>query len=109
MYVRYWFSEVVVSLAGPPLSPDSKALRSESDIFAMRAKGLCGMDPGPVRLRMVTLSASPMGDWLYGVRKRLILVRSLIFSTFVMLRFTALTSGDLGNSDLALLFGPSKI
>ena len=96
MDVRYRISGVVVSLtgsaalAGPPLSPDSKALRSESDISATRAKGLCGVDPGPVRLRMVILSASRMGDWLYGVRKRLVLVRSLIFSTLAMLRFTAL-------------------
>ena len=95
--VRYWILGDVVSLAGsaalagPPLPPDSKALRSESDIFATRAKGSCGVDPGPVRLRMVTLSASPMGDWLYGVRNRLVFSRSLMSSTFAMLRFIALT------------------
>ena len=48
------------------------------------------MDPGPVRLRIVALSVSPMGDSLYGVRKRLVLVRSLMLSTFAMLRFIAL-------------------
>jgi hypothetical protein len=52
-------------LVSPPLLPDSKALRSESDIFATSsAKGSCGVDPGPVQLRMETLSASAMGDWL---------------------------------------------
>ena len=97
MDVRYRiFGDVVslagsAALAGPPLPPDSKALRSESDIFATRAKGSCGVDPGPVRLRMITLSASPMGDWLYGVRNRLVFSRSLMSSTFAMLRFIALT------------------
>jgi hypothetical protein len=79
------------ALASPLLSPDSKALRSESDIFATSARGSCGVEPGPVRLRIVTLSASAMGDWLYGVRKRLVLVGSLMSSTFAMLRFTVLT------------------
>ena len=59
--------------------------------FATRARGSCGVDPSPVRLRIVTLSASPMGDWLYGVRKRLAPVRSSMFSAFAMLCFTALT------------------
>jgi hypothetical protein len=95
MDVRYRISGVAVSsgsaaLASPPLPPDSKALRSESNIFATRARGSCGVDPMPVRLRIVTLSASPMGAWLYGVRKRLVLVRSLMFSTFAMLCFTDL-------------------
>ena len=85
-----WFVSDSAALASPFLPPDSKALRSESDIFATRAKGSCGMDPGPVRWKIVTLSASPMGDWLHGVRKRLVLVGSWIFSTFAMLRFTAL-------------------
>ena len=68
MDVRYRiFGDVVslagsAALAGPPLPLDSKALRSESDIFATRAKGSCGVDPGPVRLRMVILTALPMGD-----------------------------------------------
>ena len=44
------------------------------------------MDPGPV----VTFSVSSIGAWLYGVRKRLALSRSLMFSTFAMLRFTVL-------------------
>ena len=97
MDVRYRISGVAVSLAdsaalaGPPLPPDSKAVRSESDIFATRARGSCGLDPGPVRSKIVTLSASSMGDWLYGVRKRLVFVRSLMFSTFAMLRFKPLT------------------
>ena len=94
MDVRYWISGSVVlsgssALASPPLLPsDSKALRSESDIFATSARGSCGVDPGPVRLRIATLSVSPIGDWLYGVRKRLVLVGSLMHSTFAMLRFT---------------------
>ena len=78
------------ALASPPPPPDSKALRSESDIFATSAKGPCGVEPGPVRLRMGTLSSSTMGDWLYGVRKRLVLVRSSMFSIFAMQRLTAL-------------------
>ena len=91
MDVRYW---IVVSgsaeLASPPLPLDSKALRSESDIFAIRARGSCGVDPGPVRLRILTLSASLMGDWLYGVRKRLVLVGSLMSSILAILRFIVL-------------------
>ena len=94
MDVQYRISGGVVSssaaLASPPLRPDSKALRSESDIFATRARGSCGVDPGPVRLRIVTLSASPMGDWLYGVRKRLVLVLFLMFSIFEILRLKVL-------------------
>ena len=94
MDVRYRISGGVASgssvLTIPPLPSDSKAFRSESDIFATSAKGSCGVDPKLVRLRMVTLSASPKGDWLHSVRKRLVLVRSLIFSTFAMLCFTAL-------------------
>ena len=78
------------AIASPSLRPDSKALRSESDILATRARGSCGVDPGPVRLRIVILPSSPMGDWLYAVRKRLMLVRSLMSSTFAMVCFTAL-------------------
>ena len=83
-------SGVVVSdsaaLSSPPLPSDSKALPG---IFATKARGSCGMDPGP--LAIVTLSASPIGDWLYGVRKRLMFViRSLMFSAFAMLSFIAL-------------------
>ena len=78
------------ALVRSPLLLDSKVLRSKSDIFATSAKGSSEVDPGPVRLRMVTLSVSPMGDWLYGVRKRLVPVGSLMSSTFAMLRFTAL-------------------
>ena len=88
--------------ASPPLSPDSKALRSESDIFATSARGSRGVDPGPVPLRIVTFSALSMGDRLYGVRKRLVLSRSLIFSTFVMLSLTALTVRG-GGTDVNLM------
>ena len=95
MDVRYRISESRVvsgsaTLPSPPLPSDSKALL---DIFTTKAKGSCGVDPGPlaVRLRAVTLSALSIGDWLYGVRKRLGLVRSLMFSTFEMVRLTACT------------------
>ena len=90
------------SLASPPLLLDSKALRSVSDIFATSARGSCGVDPGPVSLRIVILSASSMVDWLYSVRKRLVLSRSLMFSTFAMLRFTALAVRG-GGTDVALM------
>jgi hypothetical protein len=36
------------SAATPPLPPDSKALRSESEMLATKARGSCGVDPGPV-------------------------------------------------------------
>jgi hypothetical protein len=92
MDVRYRIPGDVVSgsaaLASPPIPPDSKELRSESDIFAASTRGSRGVDSGPVRLRIVTLSASSMGDSLYGVRKRPVLVRSLMFSIFAMQRFT---------------------
>ena len=78
------------SAATPPLPPDSASLCSGSKILATKASGSCGVDLGPVLLRIVTLSASPMGDWLYDVRKRRVLVGSLMFSTFAMLRFTAM-------------------
>ena len=74
MDVPYRISGDVVSasaaLACPPLpsSSDSKAFRSDSDIFARNARGSCGVDPGPVPLRIVTFIALLMGDWLYGVR-----------------------------------------
>ena len=91
MDVQYRISEGIVSestaLVSPPLSPDSKALRSEFEIFATRARGSCGVDPGPVRLKIVTLSVSSMGDGLYDVRKRIVLVWSLMSSTFAMLYF----------------------
>ena len=89
-----------VLVSGPALA--TPPLLSESDIFATSAKGSCGVDPGPVPLRIVTLSASSMGDWLYCVRKRLVLSRSLMFSTFAMLRFTALAVRG-GGTDLALM------
>ena len=94
MHVRYRISGGALfglALASLPLPSDSKTLRSESDIFATSAKGSCGVDPGPVRLRILTLSASAMADWLHGVRKRVVFVRSLTLSTFAMLCFTALT------------------
>ena len=74
----------------PPLPPDSKALRSESDILATRARGCCGVKPRPIQLGSLNFSASRTGDWLYGERKRLVFARSSIFSIFAMLRFTAL-------------------
>ena len=89
MNVRYWiFESGSAALVSSPLPSDSKALRSESDIIATSARGSCWVDPGPVPLRIVTFSASSMCDWLYGVRKRVVLSRSLMFSTFPMLRFT---------------------
>ena len=108
--VRYRISVGVVSgsaaLASPPLPPDSRALRSNlksaSDIFATRARGSCGVDPGPVRLRIATLPVWFMGDWLYGVRKRLVFVQFLMFSTFAMQRFTVWTVWG-GATDLALI------
>ena len=75
------------ALETPLLPSDSKALRSESDIFATSARGSCGVVPGQIPLRIVTFSALSMGDSLYSVRKRVVLVRSLMFSTFAMLRF----------------------
>ena len=78
------------ALASPPLLPNSKLLLSCSDIFATSTRGSCGVDPGPVPLRIVIFAASSIGAWLYGVRKRLVLSRSLMFSSFAMLRFTVL-------------------
>ena len=75
------------TLASPTLPSDSKALRSESDIFATSASGSCGLDPGPVTvpLRIVVIfSASSIGDLLYDVRKRLVLPWSLMFSNLAM-------------------------
>ncbi len=66
MDVQYLITGGIVSPTTVP--PDSKSLRSESEILARKARGSCGVDPGPVR---VTLSMLPMGEWLYGVRKRL--------------------------------------
>ena len=104
MDVRYRISAAAVSgsAALPTLPSNSKALRSESDICAMSATGSCDMEPGPVPLRVVNMSASSMGDWLYSVRKRLVLVRSLMSSTFAMLRFIALTLRG-GGTDLTLM------
>ena len=106
MDVQYRISASVVSgpvaLACPPLPSDSKAHRSESDILATSAKGSCGVDPGPVPLRVINLSASPMGDWLYGVKKRLQLVLSLMFSTFAMLHLTTFALRG-GGTDLTLI------
>ena len=94
MDVLYRMPEGVASgssaLASPPLLPDSNSVLSASDIFARSARGSCGVDPGPVSLRMVSLSVSSVGDWLYDVRKRLVLPRSLMFSNFAMHRFTVL-------------------
>ena len=100
--VRYCISGEVVSdtaLLSPRLLPASKALLSEFDIFATSARGSYGVDPGPVPLRIVTFPASSRGDLLYGVRKRLALSWSLMFSAFAMLRFTALTVRGGGRSN----------
>ena len=70
--------------------------------MATRARGSCGVDPGPVPLRIITLSASPMGVPLYGVRKRLVLSPSLMFSTVAMLHFTVLAM-RAGGTDLVLI------
>ena len=101
MDVRYRISESVVvtgtrtaALSSPPL----RALPLDFKLFkiqvsATKARGSCGVDPGPlaIRLRAVILSVSSMGDRLYGVRKRLMFVlRSLMFSAFAMLSFIAL-------------------
>ena len=90
------------ALAILPLPSDSKVLRSESDIFATSARGSSGVDPGPVPLRAISLSAPPMGDLLNGVRKRVVLSPSLIFSTFTILDFTVLASRG-GGTDLTLI------
>ena len=96
MDVRYRISGGTVSgsaaLESPPLPLDSKALLLESDIFTTSARGSCGVDPGPVQLRLniVTLSASPMGDFPHGVRKILLFVGSSMSSTFAILCFTLL-------------------
>ena len=73
MDVRYRISGGVVSVSAPsalsPLSAttlDSKALRSEFEILATMARGSCGVDHRPLRLR-ITLSVSHMDDWEYSV------------------------------------------
>ena len=101
MDLRYWtVASGTVALASS-LVP-SKALRSKSDIFATSAKGSCGVDPGPVPLRKIILSASFMGDWLYRVRKRLVLSPPLMLSTFVMQRFTVSVMRG-GGTEFALI------
>ena len=80
----------------------SKALRSETDIFATSARGSCGMDPGPIPLRIVIFSASSIGDSLYSEGKRVVLARSLMFSTFEILCFTVLTVRG-GGTELDLM------
>ena len=106
MDIPYRISVSVVldpaAFASPTLPSDSMALRSESDIFATSARGSCGVDPGPVPLRIVIFSLSFMGDWLNGVRNRLVLSRSLMFSTFAMLPFTASTFRG-GGTDLTFI------
>ena len=63
MDIPYPISGGVVSgsavLASPPLLPDPKSLVSGSDIFATSARGSCGEDPVPIRLRMV-LARDPL-------------------------------------------------
>ena len=97
MDVRYRISESGVvsdtgtaALSTPPLPLDFKELPNMS---TTKARGSCGLDPGPLatRLRAVTLSSSSMGDRLYGVGKRRMFVkRSSMFSAFAMLSFIAL-------------------
>ena len=91
MDVQYRISADAVSgsvLANPPLPSDSKALRSESDIFATSTIGSCGVDPGPVVL--LSMSAAPKGEWLNSEGKRLVpsSLRSFMFSAFAMQYFT---------------------
>ena len=88
MDVRYRISRGVEVVSGSSATSDSNALRLE---FATKARGSCGVDPMPLRLRIVTLSVSRMGDWLYGVRKRLVFVMSLMSSTFAILHLTVMT------------------
>ena len=57
------------------------------------------MDPGPVPS---TFSVSSIGDWLHGVRKRVVLLRSMMFSTFAMLCFTVLAVRG-GGTDITLM------
>ena len=90
------------AFASPPLLSDSKALLSESDIFATSARGSCDVDPGPVPSRMVILSALPIGDLLNDVRNREVLVPFLMFSTFAMPHFTPLALRG-GGTDLTLM------
>ena len=94
MDVRYWIPGDFAALASP-LPSDSKALRSESDIFATSARGSCAVAPG----RRVAFSASLMGDWLYDVRK---IVKCLMFSTSPMLHSTALRVRG-GGTDIVLM------
>ena len=72
-------------------------LSPASDSIITNARGSSGVDPW-----VVTMSASSMGDWLNGERKRLVLSRSLMFSTFAMLCFTALAVRG-GGTDLSLM------
>ena len=84
MDIPYLPGDVVsgsVAFASPTLL-DSNSLLSESGIFATSARGYSGVDPGPAPL--VSLSVLSIGDWLYGVRKRLVLSRSLMSSHFAM-------------------------
>ena len=109
MDIRYRISGGLILGSAPTplvaLPLDSKAVLSESEILTTQARGSCGVDPGPVRLRiLVTLSALPIGNWLYGVRKRLMFVWSSMFSACAMLRFTALAVLRRGGgTDLALM------
>ena len=111
MDVPYRISGDVASgsagLASLPSPSESKALRSESDIFATSARGSCGVDPGPEPSKIVTfkISASSIGDGLNGVRKIEVLVH-LMFSTAVMVPFTALTVR--GGGTVLTLMRPRK-
>ena len=59
------------AFACPPLLRDSKSLLSESDSFATSARGSCGVDPGPVPLRIVgSFSASSMADLIAKLYKK---------------------------------------
>ena len=65
MDVRYGIFGSAVSgsaaLESLLLPSDSKALRSESDIFATSARGSCGVDTGRVPLRITNLVCVAQG------------------------------------------------
>ena len=65
-------------------------------------EGAHSTGPVPVRLGKVNFFASPIGDLLNVVRKRLVLSSSLMFSTVAILHFTALTVRG-GGTDISLM------
>jgi hypothetical protein len=75
-------------------------VNSESDSFTTRARGVSGVDPGPLPLGGVNLLLFFTADRLDGLRKRLVDERSLIFSIFTMHRQTDSNVGG-GAMDVA--------